>query len=130
MKASNIGIWITCAAVAWFAWIMMDMGSPMTSSGGSSAILAINTSAEPVLVEFYADWCGPCRSVAPVVEALTLEVAGRAKVIRLDVDEEKTLAAEHGVRSIPTFIAFKNGREVGRQSGAIPKQKMLEMLGL
>lgn len=91
---------------------------------------AVRTSAVPVLVEFYADWCGPCRSVGPVVEELSHELAGRAKVVRFDVDANGALASEHGVRGIPTFIAFKNGREVARKSGAIPKAAMLQMLGL
>jgi thioredoxin 1 len=93
-------------------------------------LAVLKTSDVPVLVEFYADWCGPCREVGPVVEALSTEVAGRAKVIRLDVDLQKQLADDHGVRSIPTFIAFKNGREVARQSGVISKARMRQMLGL
>ncbi len=130
MKASNIGLWIAGAAMAWFGWIMMDMSRPAVPRGGSSSIPGLSTSTVPVLVEFYADWCGPCRSVGPVVEALSEEVSGRAKVVRLNVDAEPALASQHGVRGIPTFIAFKNGREVSRQSGAIPKAMMLQMLGL
>lgn len=131
MKASNIGLWITCALLAWVGWMWLDMSTPAKSStGGGSSLAIVATSEVPVLVEFYADWCGPCRVVGPVVDALAVEVAGRAQVIRLDVDAQKQLAAEHGVRSIPTFIAFKNGREMARQSGAISKGMMLQMLGL
>ncbi|MES2508102.1 MAG: thioredoxin [Verrucomicrobiota bacterium] len=131
MKSSNIGLWIAGAAIAWCAWILLDMAEPLSSQGTSYSTLSeVKNSSVPVLVEFYADWCGPCRTVGPVVEELSHEVAGRAKVVRLDVDVESDLAASHGIRSIPTFIAFKNGREVARESGAISKARMLQMLGL
>ena len=84
----------------------------------------------PVLVEFYADWCGPCRKVGPVVDALAVELAGKAKVIRINVDEQGALAAENGIRGIPAFIAYRNGQEVSREVGGISKQMMLKMLGL
>jgi len=131
MKASNIGLWIASAVVVWCAWILLDMSAPVTTGGGSTASFSqVKNSPVPVLVEFYADWCGPCRAVAPVVEELSDELAGRAKVVRLNVDVEQALAAKYGIRGIPTFISFKDGREVSRQSGAIPKAAMLKMLGL
>lgn len=131
MNSSNIGLWIVGAAVCWFGWIVLDMATPGTSEKRSSAAISeVKTSNVPVLVEFYADWCGPCRDVAPVVEELAQELSGQAKIVRLDVDAEGELAANHSVRSIPTFIAFKNGREIARQSGAIPKSMMKKMLGL
>lgn len=131
MKSSNIGLWIAGAAIAWCAWIVLDMAEPLSSRGTAySTLPEVKNATVPVLVEFYADWCGPCRSVGPVVEELSREVKGRAKVVRLDVDAESDLAASLGIRSIPTFIAFKDGREVVRESGAISKAKMLQMLGL
>ncbi len=131
MKSSNIGLWIAGAVMAWCGWIALDMATPLSSQGRSySTLPEVKNATVPVLVEFYADWCGPCRAVGPVVEELSREVTGRAKVVRLDVDAESELAASHGIRSIPTFIAFKDGREVARESGAIPKAKMLQMLGL
>ena len=131
MKASNIGLWITGAVFAWIGWIMLDMSRPVTIPTKSATSLEeVQSSKLPVLVEFYADWCGPCRKVGPVVEALSEELTGRAKVIRVNVDEQRILAAQHGIRSIPTFIVFKNGSEVKRQTGAIPKTAMLRMLEL
>lgn len=131
MKSSNIGLWIAVAVIGWCGWILVDMAEPLSSQGtGYSNLSEVKNSSVPVLVEFYADWCAPCRTVGPVVEELSREVAGRAKVVRLDVDAESDLAASHGIRSIPTFLAFKNGREVARESGAIPKARMLQMLGL
>ena len=129
MKAGNIGLWIIAAVFAWAGWIILDVTS--TPSGGvSSSIAAVKTSKVPVLVEFYADWCGPCKAVGPVVNQLAGEVSGKAQVIRINVDDASKAANEHGIRSIPTFIAFKNGREVRREVGAISKSLMLEMLGL
>ena len=114
----------------YIGWIVFDMNRPGASSGGTTSISAVRTAKVPVLVEFYADWCGPCRVVGPMVEELSRELKGKALVIRINVDEEPKLASEHGVRGIPLFIAFKNGRETGREVGGIPKDRMRELLGL
>ena len=84
----------------------------------------------PVLLEFSATWCGPCQMVAPDVESLAREVAGRAEVVKVDVDEQRELASKYSVRSIPCFVVVKGGREVERRVGAIPKSEMRRMLGL
>jgi thioredoxin 1 len=75
----------------------------------------------PVLVDFWATWCGPCRQVAPVLDQLAEEWTGRVRVAKLDVDTSQQLAIQYQVSSIPTFILFKNGRVADRMMGAMPK---------
>lgn len=131
MKLGNIGLWLVGAFALWAGWIVFDMSRPMPSDGGGSGSMAeLKRSTQPVLVEFYADWCGPCKAVGPVVDALAGELRGKAKVVRINVDDQPEAARENGVRGIPTFIAFKQGRETGREVGAIPKSRMLQLLGL
>jgi thioredoxin 1 len=77
-----------------------------------------------ILVDFYADWCGPCRAVAPMLEELSQEFAGRLKIVKLNVDENEQTSMKYGVQSIPTMILFKGGKEVERIIGALPKSKL------
>ncbi len=83
----------------------------------------------PVLVDFYADWCGPCKMMAPVVEEIAEEVVGRAEVCKLNVDQNMTLAQKYQVMNIPTFLIFKNGEVADRVVGGVPKDELLMKLG-
>lgn len=84
-------------------------------------------SDRPVLIDFYADWCGPCQMMGPVVEEISNEEAG-IKVCKINIDEEMELAQKYGVMSIPTFIAVKDGQIAGKQIGAIPKSALLSIV--
>ena len=81
-------------------------------------------SKAPVIIDFYADWCGPCQMMAPVFEELSEEYAGKLKFLKLDTEEEQTLAGQFGVRSIPTLIIMHKGKEVDRIVGFMPKDAL------
>lgn len=83
---------------------------------------------KPVLVDFYADWCGPCKMAAPIIEAMVDEYEGKAVITKVDVDENNELASKFGVMSIPTVIVFKHGKEVKRQTGFAGKQGYVALL--
>jgi len=78
-------------------------------------------SAKPVMVDFWAAWCGPCRMVAPIMDQLTSEYEGKAVIVKVDVDANQEFAAKYGVRNIPTVLVFKNGEVVEKQVGVAPK---------
>ncbi len=79
---------------------------------------------EPVVVDFWAEWCGPCRMIAPALEEIAGTLNGRVKIVKLNVDENPQTAAKYGIQSIPTLMIFKDGQMASRQIGAAPKQKL------
>ena len=81
-------------------------------------------SPHPVVVDFWAEWCGPCRMIGPSLEDISKEMEGKVKIVKLNVDENPATADKFGVRSIPTLMIFKDGQMASRQVGAAPKQKL------
>jgi thioredoxin 2 len=88
----------------------------------------INDSDVPVLVDFHADWCGPCRMMAPAVDALAAQFEGKALIAKLNTDHSSRTASGFDIRGIPTVIVFQNGKEVARQSGALPLEGLKHLL--
>lgn len=98
----------------------------MVTDGDFDAVVL--QSALPVLVDFWAPWCGPCRSVAPVIDELSEEYAGKAVIAKMNVDENPSTPGKFGIRAIPTLIMFKNGEVVNQTTGAGAKSTLKEMI--
>ena len=103
----------------------MSTAIAVTDANFDSEVLKAGT---PVLVDFWAPWCGPCRAVAPAVDAIASEFSGRVKVVKLNTDEEQQVAIKYGVGSIPTLMVFKNGEMVERVLGVRPKGELAAMV--
>ena len=89
----------------------------------------VRQSAIPVVVDFWAEWCGPCKMIAPALDEIAGKLAGKVKIVKLNVDENPTIAAKFGVMSVPTLMVFKGGKLVDRKVGAHPKQKLEHWIG-
>ncbi len=85
-------------------------------------------STEPVVVDFWAEWCGPCRMISPALEEIAKEMEGKVKIAKLNVDENPNTSIKYGVRSIPTLILFKGGEPTSMQVGAVPKGRLSEWI--
>jgi thioredoxin 2 len=105
--------------------ILLDRPVPV----GDQAFERVVADAEvPVVVDFYADWCGPCKIMAPLFDELAAEKKGEVLVLKLDTDRHPETPQRLGIRGIPTLIVFRDGREVARQVGAVPRQKLDDLL--
>ena len=89
---------------------------------------AVLQSDVPVLVDFWATWCGPCKAIAPVLDELSGEYDSKARIVKIDVDQNPNLAAQYGIRSIPTLFVFKNGEKVDATMGMQPKAQLAALL--
>ncbi|MDJ0726835.1 MAG: thioredoxin [Prochloraceae cyanobacterium] len=103
----------------------MSSTAPVTDASFKEDVL---DSEIPVLVDFWAPWCGPCRMVGPVVDEIAEQYAGQVKVVKLNTDENPNVASQYGIRSIPTLMIFKGGQRVDMVVGAVPKTTLANTL--
>ena len=89
----------------------------------------INSPGMPVLVDFYADWCGPCKTMAPILQQFAAQHEGKLRIIKLDVDKNQAVAQQFRVQSIPTLILFHKGQPVWRQAGVVPATQLTQAVG-
>ena len=82
----------------------------------------------PVLVDFYATWCGPCKMMSPILEDVSSQIKGKAKVLKIDIDKNPQTASYYNVRSVPTLILFKKGKQVWRQSGVVQSKQLVQII--
>ncbi len=93
-----------------------------------SSFSNIINSETPVLVDFFADWCGPCKMLAPILADVKKDMGDAVKIVKIDVDKNQPLASKYQVRGVPTMILFKNGKQLWRQSGVLQKQDVISVI--
>ncbi|MTI00291.1 thioredoxin [Roseibium sp. RKSG952] len=99
-----------------------------TTTSDASFETDVLKSSEPVVVDFWAEWCGPCKMIAPALEEISEELQGQVKITKLNIDENQDMAMKYGVRSIPMLIMFKDGEPMATQVGAAPKGKLSDWI--
>ena len=104
------------------------MSDKITNLSSESFKSTITSSTTPVLVDFWAPWCGPCKAIAPVLEELATELDGKLKICKVNVDENDAISAEYGIRAIPTMLLFKGGQLVDQVVGMMPKAALKSKL--
>ncbi len=109
---------------------LLPLDRPLVISSTAEFDELVKNAKAPVLVDFWAAWCGPCRMVAPELEKLASSRAGRAVIAKVDTDAQPELSARYGIQSIPTMILFRDGREAQRLSGAMPASAIAARTGL
>lgn len=98
----------------------------MATIVNSEQFKALRAQDTPLVVDFFATWCGPCKKLAPIIDEVSEEVAGKVNVVKIDVDQTEDIAVEYGIRTIPTVLFFKSGEVVDKFVGAVPKAQVLE----
>lgn len=88
----------------------------------------INSTTVPVLVDFYATWCGPCKMMHPILENVKSRVGDKARIVKIDVDEQQALAMQYRIQAVPTLMLFKNGQQVWRQSGVVQSNELVNLI--
>ena len=83
---------------------------------------------QPVLVDFHAEWCGPCKSLAPIIKEVKSEFGARLKIVKIDVDKNQLLARKLGIKGVPTMILYNGGKQLWRQSGVVPKNELIRII--
>jgi thioredoxin 1 len=126
-----------CRRVYYIKTVIFTLRKRESKMADESSLIHVNdknfasevlSSTIPVLVDFWATWCGPCRSIGPVVEELAKEFTGKVKVTKLNVDESPATPSQYGVRGIPTLILFKGGKILDQIVGAVPKARLKAMI--